>query len=176
MAPPSVDDARFCEGSSAQQAIPDNFQSGRFCVPGRSREEHTMKRLSSLLLACQYALSCAPAHGQQQVVVARPDADGVQRIRIIGGEYFFEPQRVVVKANVPVELSLSKEASAVPHSFVIDAPQAGMVVDEMLDVEIKRIRFTPTAPGIYPYYCRNRLLFFKSHRDKGMEGMLEVEP
>jgi plastocyanin len=141
-----------------------------------SRKEHSMKRLSPLLLACVYAFYCAPAHGQQLSLVARPDDDGVQRVRIIGGEYFFKPQRIVVRVNMPVELLLSKEASVIPHSFVIDAPQAGMVVNEELDVELKRISFTPTAPGVYPYYCRNRLLFLKSHRDKGMEGMLEVVP
>jgi hypothetical protein len=28
--------------------------------------------------------------------------------------------------------------------------------------------------GEYPFYCSKKLLFFKSHREKGMEGMLEV--
>lgn len=135
-----------------------------------------MKALLPLLLAGVCTLCCAPARGEQQIVYAHPDNDGVQRVRIVGGEYFFEPQRVVVKANVPVELSLSKQASVVPHTFVIDAPEAGIAVDEELGVDIKRVSFTPTAPGVYPYYCRNRLLFFKSHRDKGMEGVLEVVP
>lgn len=135
-----------------------------------------MRNLLTVLIACMYALCPAPANGEQKVLTARVDDDGVQRVRIVGGEYFFEPQRVVVKANIPVELSLSKEASIVPHSFVINAPEAGVVVDEELGTELRRVTFTPTAPGIYPYYCRNKLLFFKSHRDRGMEGMLEVVP
>jgi plastocyanin domain-containing protein len=135
-----------------------------------------MRNLLPVLIACAYALSSGPANGEQKVLMAHVDDDGVQRVRIVGGEYFFEPQQVVVKANLPVQLSLSKEASIVPHSFVINAPQAGVVVDEELSTDVRRITFTPTAPGIYPYYCRNKLLFFKSHRDKGMEGMLEVVP
>jgi plastocyanin len=135
-----------------------------------------MKILLPILVACAYALCPGPANGEQKVLMAHVGEDGVQRARIVGGEYFFEPQRVIVKANIPVELSLSKEASIVPHTFVINAPQASVIVDEELSTEIRRIAFTPTTPGIYPYYCRNRLLFFKSHRDHGMEGELEVVP
>lgn len=113
---------------------------------------------------------------QKDVYVAMPDAGGVQRVRIVGGEYFFKPNRVVVKVNVPVEFSASREAGIVPHSLVIRAPEAGIAVDEDLPTEIKKITFTPTTPGIYPIYCKNKLLFFKSHREKGMEGILEVVP
>jgi hypothetical protein len=31
-----------------------------------------------------------------------------------------------------------------------------------------------TREGIYPFYCSRKLLFFESHREKGMEGTLEV--
>lgn len=101
-------------------------------------------------------------------------ADGVQHVRIEGGAYFFKPNRVVVKSNVPVELTVSVARSMVPHSFVLQAPEAGIAVDEDLSSEPKKIRFTPTAVGSYPFYCRNRLLFFESHREKGMEGVLDV--
>jgi hypothetical protein len=36
------------------------------------------------------------------------------------------------------------------------------------------IRFTPTQRGLFTFYCDKKLLFFKSHRDKGMEGLLDV--
>jgi hypothetical protein len=139
------------------------------------KPERSMRSLLPVL-ASFIVLSTDPALGEEKALLTRVDDDGVQRVRIVGGEYFFEPQRVVVKANIPVEISLSKDASIVPHSFVIDAPQAGIVVDQELSTEIRKIAFTPTAPGIYPYYCRNRLLFLKSHRDRGMEGTLEVVP
>jgi len=102
-------------------------------------------------------------------------ADGVQRVRIEGGSYFFKPKRVIVKSNVPVELAVSVSRSLIPHSFVIQAPEAGIAVDESLSSQAKTIRFTPTAAGSYPFYCRNRLLFLESHREKGMEGVLVVE-
>jgi plastocyanin domain-containing protein len=102
-------------------------------------------------------------------------ADGVQRVTIEGGAYFFKPNRVIVKSNVPVELTVSVSRSLIPHSFVIQAPEAGIAVDENLSSQAKNIRFTPTAAGSYPFYCRNKLLFLESHREKGMEGMLVVE-
>src|SRR5690349_2212884 len=96
--------------------------------------------------------------------------DGVQHISILGGNYFFRPSRILVKENVPVELSVSLEKSVIPHTFVMHAPEAGITVDEKLGTEVKRIRFTPTAAGKFPFYCRNKFLFFESHRQKGMEG------
>lgn len=122
--------------------------------------------------------------GSCRADVASPDetvyrasraADGVQHVRIEGGAYFFKPRRVIVKSNVPVELTVSVGRSVIPHSFVIQAPEAGIMVDENLSSQPSNIRFTPTAVGSYPFYCRNRLLFFESHREKGMEGVLEVE-
>jgi plastocyanin domain-containing protein len=101
-------------------------------------------------------------------------SDGVQHASILGGNYFFRPKRVIVKANVPVELEVSLEKGIVPHTLVIHAPEAGITIDEKLSTEVKKVRFTPTAIGKYPFYCKNKLLFFKSHREKGMEGMLEV--
>lgn len=114
------------------------------------------------------------ASPDETVYRASPAADGVQHVRIEGGAYFFKPRRVIVKSNVPVELTVSVARSMVPHSFVLQAPEAGIVVDEDLSSESKKIRFTPTAVGSYPFYCRNRLLFFESHREKGMEGVLDV--
>jgi plastocyanin len=101
-------------------------------------------------------------------------ADGVQHVRIEGGAHFFEPKRVIVKSGAPVELTVSVGRSVIPHTIVIQAPEAGIVVDESLSSQPKHIRFTPTVVGSYPFYCRNRLLFFETHREKGMEGVLEV--
>lgn len=101
-------------------------------------------------------------------------ADGVQHIRIEGGSYFFKPRHVIVRVNVPVELTVSIEKGLIPHTLVIQSPEAGIVVDQSLSSDARVIRFTPTAVGSYPFYCKNKLLFFKSHREKGMEGVLDV--
>lgn len=101
-------------------------------------------------------------------------ADGVQHVSIEGGSYYFKPNHVIVKINVPVELAVSVEKGVIPHTLVIQSPEAGIAVDERLSSEPKSIRFTPTATGKFPFYCKNKLLFLKSHREKGMEGVLEV--
>lgn len=118
----------------------------------------------------------AQAQDGKDVYVARVDQDGVQRVRIVGGSYFFKPSHVVVKANAPVELSLSVESGIAPHTFVIQAPEAGIAIDEELSTDAKTVTFTPTTAGKYAFYCKNRLLFFKSHRENGQEGVLEVAP
>ncbi|MGE4048342.1 MAG: hypothetical protein AB7F35_26040 [Acetobacteraceae bacterium] len=129
--------------------------------------------LSSMLLA---GAACAAAEDQSQPHIAVVDADGVQRVRILGGDYFFRPDHIVVKVNVPVELSLSKEHGIVPHTFVIDAPGPGAAFDVKLHDHAETVSFIPTLTGRFDFYCRNRLLFFKSHREKGMKGVLEVVP
>lgn len=106
--------------------------------------------------------------------LAAIDEDGVQRVEIMGGGYFYKPDHITVKVNVPVELKVRKEGGIIPHDFVIDAPDAGINVKESLSSETKVIRFTPTKVGTYPFYCSKKPPFFKSHRDKGMEGVLKV--
>ena len=102
------------------------------------------------------------------------DTDGVQRVEIVGDSYFFKPSHVIVKVNKPVELSVRKEGWFVPHDFVIDAPEAGITVSESLGGDPKKITFTPTKTGVYPFYCSKKPPLLKSHREKGMEGTLEV--
>jgi heme/copper-type cytochrome/quinol oxidase subunit 2 len=72
-----------------------------------------------------------------------------------------------------VELAVSKAPGLAPHSFVIHAPQAGIEVDVELATEPRSVRFEPTRPGSYPFYCDKSLLG-DSHREKGMAGVLEV--
>jgi plastocyanin domain-containing protein len=100
--------------------------------------------------------------------------DGVQRAEITGGSYYFYPDVVVVKVNVPVELNVKKAGGAVPHSIALKAPEAGIDFSVSLRKEPKSIKFVPTKVGKYPFWCTKRFLFFKSHKDHGMTGMLEV--
>ena len=118
----------------------------------------------------------ARALAQESPQVVKPDADGVQRVRLLGGSYFFKPGHIIVKANVPVELLASRESGITPHNLVIRAPEAGLSVEEDLGTEPKKIAFTATKPGRYPIYCSKKLPFVAGHREKGMEGILEVVP
>ena len=134
-----------------------------------------MKRL--LLLAALFvflAAVTATARDAKRTVQAALGADGVQRVELLGGGYFFDPDHIIVRVNVPVELTVRKESGIVPHNVVVKAPEAGIDFEESLSSDPKVIKFTPTRPGSYPIYCSKKLLFFESHREKGMEGLLEV--
>lgn len=113
---------------------------------------------------------------KEKLFVATVGPDGVQHVEIVGGEYFFDPNHVVVKANVPVELSLRKEKGYVPHDIVVRAPAAGIDFAVELKDKPQVVKFTPTTPGKYEMKCDKKLLFFKSHKDRGMDGMIEVVP
>ncbi|GAA3526911.1 hypothetical protein GCM10022394_02550 [Zobellella aerophila] len=110
----------------------------------------------------------------QDTYLATIAGDGVQRVRIEGGNYLFNPEHIVVKVGVPVELIVSKEPGLVPHSLIIWSPRAGIDVDVALDEREKTVSFTPRALGRITFYCREKLLFFASHKEKGMVGTLEV--
>jgi plastocyanin domain-containing protein len=114
---------------------------------------------------------------KEKRVVATVGADGVQRVEVTGGEYYFDPNYIVVRVNVPVELKVKKAEDAsgfIPHSIVVKAPEAGIDFKESLSKEPKSVKFTPTKVGKYPFYCDKKSLFGKSHREKGMEAVIEV--
>ncbi len=91
------------------------------------------------------------------------------------GSYFIKPEKISVKVGEPVTLKLTNSASVVPHDFKIMAPEAG--IDVKVDVAAGKtasVSFTPTQAGTYEMVCGKKLLFFASHKDKGMHGVLEV--
>ena len=111
---------------------------------------------------------------ERKIFKASVDEDGIQRITVLGGGYFFKPHYIIVKVNIPVELTVKKESGIVPHNIVIHEPDADLDFRESLSTKEKTIQFTPKKIGKYFFYCDKRLLFFKNHREKGMEGVLEV--
>ncbi len=136
-----------------------------------------MRRLTSLSVVTILLLVFLAnnARTEEKRVVASIGTDGVQRVEMVGGSYFFDPNYVIVKVNVPVEIKVKKESGMVPHDFVLKAPEAGIDVRVDLGKEPQTIRFTPTKVGEYPFYCAKKLLFFESHREKGMKGILKVQ-
>ncbi len=133
-----------------------------------------MKTLGAILLLTLFCTEPYCQESAKKIFTASVDPDGMQRVSVTAGEYFFEPYHIIVKVRTPVELSVKKTSGVVPHDIVIDAPDAGITVNESLDKEQKTIKFTPGKTGRYPFYCTKRLLFFKSHKERGMEGILEV--
>jgi len=120
------------------------------------------------------ALFVGTALAEEAPFVVPADKDGLQRVEVVGGDYFFKPKHIVVKVNLPVELSVRKETIIVPHDIVINAPEAGITISESLSRDPKVFFFVPTKVGKYPMYCSKKPPFLASHRDKGMEGILEV--
>jgi heme/copper-type cytochrome/quinol oxidase subunit 2 len=108
-------------------------------------------------------------------VVIPMTADGVQRATVTLDSYSYNPDHLIVEAGKPVELTLTSVTTIIPHNFIIKDPTGRLSVEQ--DVRAGKtvtITFTPTQPGIFPIYCDKRLWPFPSHRDKGMEGKLEV--
>jgi plastocyanin domain-containing protein len=139
-----------------------------------------MKRISylivipALLLLFGYGIVTGEQKGERKDFVATVDPDGIQRVVIVGGGYFYNPNHIIVKVNVPVELKVTKEPGVTPHDVVMKSPEAGMDFAEELGTSPKTIKFTPTKTGKFPLYCSKKVPFLQSHREKGMEGTVEV--
>lgn len=102
-------------------------------------------------------------------------ADGVQRATVILDSYSYQPDHLIVEKGKPVELTLTSVTTIIPHNFIIKDPAGSLTVEQ--DVSAGKtvvVKFTPTQSGTFPIYCDKRLWPLPSHRDKGMEGKLEV--
>ena len=115
--------------------------------------------------------------GAEKRFVAAVGADGIQHIAITGGEYYFDPNYIIVKVNTPVELTLKKAKGYIPHDIMVKAPEAGIDFKiDLSDKDAKTVKFTPTKVGKYEMLCDQKLLWFKSHKERGMDGYIEVVP
>ncbi len=103
-------------------------------------------------------------------------ADGVQRATITIDSYSYTPNHLIVQAGKPVELTLTSVTTIVPHNFIIKDPAGSLSVEQDVSAgKTVTVKFTPAQPGTFPIYCDKRLWPMPSHRDKGMEGKLEVK-
>ena len=93
----------------------------------------------------------------------------------MAGSDYFNPDHILVKIGSPVEISLVKEAGFVPHNIVVSDPDNNVIFEQEVTEEKTIVIFTPKKIGDYKMYCDNQLLFFKSHREKGMKGVIQVE-
>lgn len=102
-------------------------------------------------------------------------ADGVQRATVTLDSYSYSPNHLIVQLGMPVELTLTSVTTLIPHNFIIQEPARGLFIEQDVGAgKTVTITFTPTQPGTFPIYCDKRLWPLPSHRDKGMEGKLEV--
>jgi uncharacterized cupredoxin-like copper-binding protein len=111
------------------------------------------------------------------MAMATQDSPGVQRVDMDLGDYQFHPKIVSIAAGTAAELVLTNRDAITPHNFIVEAPEAGMEVNLGVSAgESATIVLRPTRPGTYAFYCDKKFLFFPSHREKGMEGQIEVTP
>lgn len=102
-------------------------------------------------------------------------ADGVQRATVTLDSYSYSPNHLIVEAGKPVELTLTSVTTFIPHNLIIKDPAGSLSVERDVSAgKTVTITFTPPQPGLFPIYCDKRLWPLPSHRDKGMEGKLEV--
>ena len=132
--------------------------------------------LVTLVVALLPALPAAAADAPAEApVTASLDADGVQRAAMVLDNYSYSPSHLIVQAGKPVELTLTRASSFTPHNLIIDDPASGLSINQ--DVpgsKSVKLNFTPTRTGSFTFYCDKKAPFMPSHRDKGMEGVLEV--
>jgi plastocyanin len=111
------------------------------------------------------------------LAVSAAPGEAVQHQRVTLADYAFSPSTVTVAAGRPVLLELVNRDSLTPHNFTLEHPDAGMDID--VDVpagETRSVRFTPSKAGRYGFHCDKKLMFLKSHRERGMRGTLVVVP
>ncbi len=93
------------------------------------------------------------------------------------GGYRFLPQKIQLIADQPAILRLVNTDKITPHNFTLKDPDGGFDIDvDVLAGETLDVKLMPTIAGQYAFYCSNKLIFMKSHREKGMQGTLIVVP
>jgi plastocyanin len=98
-----------------------------------------------------------------------------QAISLKLGDYRYTPDTLEVQAGRPVVLTLTNTDVLTPHNFTLHDAAAGLDINTNVSAGSKAvIEFTPLKPGTYTFFCNKKLLFLKSHRDRGMEGTLHV--
>jgi plastocyanin len=129
------------------------------------RHRHRWTALLLLLLA-----SCTSGLKRPVVSVElEPDASGVQRVVVNMHSFYFEPNRIVVRAGHPVELVLKNRAKLIPHHFTIADSSLAMSAGAWLGTG--HLSFMPKTPGSYEFFCH-----VGHQAKKGMIGTLVVLP
>ena len=131
-----------------------------------------MKRVSLVLGAIALLSGCSSGFNHPvREVTATTGADHVQRVQVTTHSFWFDPNRLVVRRGIPVELTIRNGAFFVPHDFTCQAKEAGIDVDQKVGMfhGSKVVRFTPTRSGEYPFYCD-----VDSHAKHGLKGTLVV--
>ena len=108
-------------------------------------------------------------------IIVSISPDGVQRATVILDSYSYSPNHLVVESGKLVELTLTSRTTFIPHNFVMKELSSGLLIEQDVGAGKTVVaKLAPTQPGRFPFFCDKRLWPMPSHRDKGMEGLLEV--
>jgi len=125
------------------------------------------------LLLSALLMTTGCASGLQRPVTrvdAVTNASGVQQVDVDLHSFYFKPNRIVVHAGRPVELVIRNRAVLVPHNFTLSDASIAVSANKW-GLGAHRVRFTPTTPGEYQFFCH-----VDGHAKKGMTGTLVVVP
>lgn len=106
------------------------------------------------------------ASGQMKTYRAKIGEDGIQRVEVVAGKKYFNPDYILLKVNIPVELKVRKEQGTETSSLVLTRPDAGFDIKEYLSEDAKIVNFTPVKTG--------KFLFSFDQKASGMIGFFEV--
>lgn len=105
------------------------------------------------------------------------DQADIKVIEVTMGDYRFMPQEIQLNANQPAILRLVNTDSITPHNFTMKAANSAADINvDILSGESIDVQLEPLPAGRYSFFCANKLIFMKSHREKGMQGTLVVVP
>jgi plastocyanin len=108
-------------------------------------------------------------------IYASDDATPVIELEL--SDYRFSPREIQLSTNQSAILRLVNTDSVTPHNFIMETGNDSPIVEvDLLGGETVEVKLPPLPAGRYTFYCSNKLLFMKSHREKGMEGILIVNP
>jgi plastocyanin len=96
-----------------------------------------------------------------------PPAQESIEIDVVGSNFSFSPDQIVVSAGTRVVINFSS-GDDMEHDFTID--ELNVATSQLEPGQSETIEFVVTEPGTYTYYCS-----VGDHRAFGMEGTLVVE-
>jgi nitrite reductase (NO-forming) len=133
----------------------------------KARTELAAAALTVAILAAG-CMSGGSSYGSSGQPKASPSAQAAAStttgaLQVEQVDYRFQPPDLTAQAGDPVTVELVNHGSTA-HTFTIDE----LNVDKSLDPgQTATVTFTPTARGIFEFYCR-------FHRSSGMTGSLTV--
>ena len=98
-------------------------------------------------------------------------------IEVTLGDYRYMPGNIELLIDQPVILRLINVDSYTPHNFTLQDASDGLDVNVDIPAgQSVNVHLMPLVAGSHTFYCKNKLLFMDSHREKGMQGTLNVIP